>query len=324
MRFFKGGPAAAAVLALAGCGYVGPPQPPALNIPTSVTDLSAGEYGGNILVHFTLPALTTEGLTLKKVRSVDLVIGPGPSPFSADTWFASARRFEIPGPPMPGPVTHTAPAAEWIGKTVVIGVRSTGPTGKVSGWSNFRVLAVGAPLVRPSVVKADNVVRGVGITWQGSGPRYRVLRAIDKGPLMILGETMQPNYLDETTTYGTQYTYQVLALGDENQQSEISEPAVVTPVDVFAPAVPSGLTASTTVNSIDLAWARNTESDLGGYNVYRSTDGGPFEKIGNLIQTPVFTDTHVESGKHYRYAVSAVDTTGNESARSEPVEPAAP
>jgi fibronectin type 3 domain-containing protein len=78
------------------------------------------------------------------------------------------------------------------------------------------------------------------------------------------------------------------------------------------------------VNSIDLAWARNTESDLGGYNVYRSTDGGPFEKIGNLIQTPVFTDTHVESGKHYRYAVSAVDTTGNESARSEPVEPAAP
>jgi hypothetical protein len=324
----KHGLAVAAVLALAGCGYVGPPQPPALNIPAGVTDLAAGEYGANVLVRFTLPALTTEGLTLKNVRSVELFIGPGPSPFSTDAWAASARRVAIPGPPEPGPVMYQAPAADWIGKTVIIGVRATGPTGKLSGWSNFRVLTVGTPLVRPAAVKAENLAGGVGVTWQGSGPRYRVLRAVEKSPLMVLGETNQPNYLDETTSYGTQYTYQVLAIqpaeANDSQQSEISEPAVITPVDAFAPAVPMGVTASAGVNSIELAWVRNTESDLQGYNVYRSVEGSAFEKAGELVPTPVFSDMQVESGKHYRYAVSAVDTTGNESARSEAVEVVAP
>jgi hypothetical protein len=327
MGFVKRGVTAAAVLALAGCGYLGPPQPPALNIPTAVTDLAAGEYGANLLVRFTLPALTTEGLTLQSVRSVELFIGPGPSPFSTEAWTASARRFEIPGPPAPGPVMYQAPAAEWIGRAVVIGVRATGPKGKLSGWSNFRVVTVGAPLVRPSAVKAGNVARGVAVTWQGSGPRYRVLRAMESGALAVLGETREPNYLDETTTYGTHYTYQVLALpadSSDSQQSEISEPAIVTPADVFAPAVPEGVTAAPGVNSIELAWARNTEPDLQGYNVYRSVDAGAFEKAGELVQTPVYSDTRIESGKRYRYAVSAVDTTGNESTRSEPVEVVAP
>jgi hypothetical protein len=324
----KGGLAVAAVLAMAGCGYVGPPQPPALNILTTVTDLAAGEYGANILVRFTLPALTTDGLTVKSVRSVELFVGPSPSPFSTDAWASSARRFEIPGPPAPGPVTYQVPAAEWIGKAVAIGVRATGRTGKVSGWSNLRPLTVGAPLTRPTAVKAANVARGVGVTWQGSGPRYRLLRAVEKGPLAVLGETNEANWLDETTTYGILYTYQVLAIPpageNDSQQSEISEPETITPVDEFAPAIPTEVTASPGVNSIELAWTRNTESDLQGYNVFRSVAGAAFEKVGELIQTPVYSDTRVESGKRYRYAISAVDTTGNESPRSEPVEVVAP
>jgi hypothetical protein len=96
----------AALLALAGCGYVGPPRAPALNILTAVNDLAAGEYGENILVRFTLPALTTDGLTVKNVKAVELFIGPGPSPFSSEAWAASAKRFEIPGPPKPGPVMY--------------------------------------------------------------------------------------------------------------------------------------------------------------------------------------------------------------------------
>lgn len=320
---------ALAGLALAGCGYVGPPRPPALHILTAVDNLGAGEYGANILVRFTLPDLTTDGLMIKAVRSVELYVGPGPTPFSADAWAAAARRVEIPGPPKPGtPVTYRVPAAEWIGKTVVVGVRSTGPTGKVSGWSNFRVVTVDAPLVRPTSVKAENLAGGVGITWQGSGPRYRLLRSVDNGPLMSLGETNQPNWLDESTMYGTQYTYQVLAVkppeANDSQQSEVSEAATITPVDIFPPAVPAGITVSTGVNTIDLAWTRNSEPDLQGYNVFRSVAGGPFEKIGDLVQTPVFSDMRVESGKRYRYTISAVDTSGNESARSAPIEVTAP
>jgi hypothetical protein len=324
----KGGIAVAAVLAMAGCGYVGPPQPPALNILTAVTDLGVGEYGANILVRFTLPALTTDGLTVKSVRSVELFVGPMPTPFSTDAWASSARRIEIPGPPPPGPVTYQVPAAEWIGKTVAIGVRATGRTGKVSGWSNLRPLTVGAPLTRPTAVKTENLARGVGVTWQGSGPRYRLLRAVEKGPLEVLGETNEPNWLDESTTYGILYTYQVLTIPlageNDSQQSEISEAATITPEDKFAPAIPAGVTLSAGVNSIEIAWSRNAEPDLQGYNVFRSVDGAAFEKVGDLIPTPVYSDTRIESGKRYRYTISAVDTTGNESPRSEPQEVVAP
>ena len=53
---------AALLLAFSGCGYVGPPQPPALNIPKPVDDLSVSEIGDRIVARFTPPSQTTENL----------------------------------------------------------------------------------------------------------------------------------------------------------------------------------------------------------------------------------------------------------------------
>ena len=39
-----------------------------------------------------------------------------------------------------------------------------------------------------------------------------------------------------------------------------------------------------------------------------------------MITIPSYSDHQVEHGKTYRYAVSAIDKSGNESARSGPVE----
>ena len=56
------------LFSLAGCGYIGNPQPPALDIPSAVIDLRAAEDGDRVLVEFTIPMLTTEGLPLKGCR----------------------------------------------------------------------------------------------------------------------------------------------------------------------------------------------------------------------------------------------------------------
>jgi hypothetical protein len=315
---------AVAFALLSGCGYVGAPLPPALDIPVAVTDLRALEYGDKILIEFTMPALTTEGLALKIVRSAELRAGPGPTPFSTEAWAASARRYEVPGA-APGAVAQEIPASDWIGQTVAIGVRATGPKGKTSAWSNLFPLTVNPPLARPAGLKAENVERGVALTWQGSGPRYRVLRAAGEGKFERLGETDQPSYLDETTAYGTRYQYIVQAISEETQQSLVSDPPVaITPSDMFPPAVPAGVSAAPGVSTIELAWERNTEPDFQGYNVYRAVEGGPFEKIASLIEAPTFSDSRVESGKRYRYQVSAVDMSGNESMRSAEVEAVAP
>jgi fibronectin type 3 domain-containing protein len=100
--------------------------------------------------------------------------------------------------------------------------------------------------------------------------------------------------------------------------------AVITPIDQFPPAPPAGLTAVASAAGLELTWDRNAEPDLAGYRIYRAAPGGAFEKIGETRENPSFSDRKTEAGRNYRYAVSAYDQAGNESARSEPVEAMAP
>ena len=296
---------------LAGCGYPGEPKPPTLEIPTRVTDLRAAEYGGNILVEFTLPALTTEGLALTKVRSVELRVSAG----------AASQNVNLKAAASPGPIHDQIGAGEWIGKDVVLTVRATGPKGKTSEWSNAVPLSVGVPLSVPANLVAENVAEGVRLRWQGTGPRYRVFRSVTDQTPDRLAESDQHEYVDKTTNYGYMYKYFVQAItADDLRQSEISEVVAIMPRDEFPPGVPAGLSAVAGVSAIELAWQRNIEDDFRGYNVYRSTEGAAFAKVAALIDAPAYSDRQVEAGKRYRYTVSSVDQAGNESVRTEAVE----
>jgi hypothetical protein len=311
--------AACAMLALAGCGYVGDPLPPALNIPVPITDLRAAEIGEQITVEFTVPTLTTEGLPLKQIRGIEIAIGEGGDPFSVEAWAARARHY-----PLDVFETQTIrqnlAAADWIGKNVVIGARATGPKGKSSAWSNFANLTVISPVATPLALRATDDPRGVALSWQGSAAKYRIYRATGEGKPAPLADADRPEYVDDSINYGTEYRYLVQALASETQQSEVTAPAAITPSDRFPPAVPAGVNAVPAVQTIELAWERNTEPDFASYNVYRSAGGGPFEPISTGLTAPVYSDTRVEPGKRYQYRVSAVDEKGNESAQSPAVE----
>jgi fibronectin type 3 domain-containing protein len=71
--------------------------------------------------------------------------------------------------------------------------------------------------------------------------------------------------------------------------------------------------------TIELVWNRNTEKDFAGYRIYR--DG---MNIAEGLTAPAFTDRDVQPRVRYRYEVSAVDTAGNESARSAAVDAVIP
>jgi len=285
-------------------------MPPTLDIPVTITDFRAWEYGENIELEFTLPNKTTENLSLTNVRAIELRVGED-----------AAQSQVIPLPvSKPGNVTDRIPARDWIGKNIVLAVRAVGPKGKSSAWSNPVSLAVIPPLPEPPAPKLESVAKGVELNWTGPGPRYRIFRAEGDGQPQPLVDSEQPRYLDESTTYGTRYRYMIQTIAGANQWSLLSPPAEITPEDKFPPAVPEGLSAVGTPTSIELAWTRNTETDFRGYNIYRSVDNGPFEKLASLADAPAFSDSKIEPGKKYRYTVSAVDLTGNESAQTAPVE----
>ena len=318
---------------LLGPGYIGPIQSPPLDVPVQVNDLRAIEYGDQIIVAFTISRLTTEGPELRSLRSVDLYVGAAAGADDPNTWSRTALHYTITtsgatsaAAPAPGPQEYRFPVQAWIGKDVALRVRLTGSKGRMSLWSFPALLSVIAPIQRPTDLKAESRKDGVHLTWIGTGPKYRVLRTVADGMPEPLADTDKPEYLDDTAQFGMRYQYLVLALADEKRQSLASEPLAMpmTPVDVFPPDVPAGVTAVPGVNAIELEWERNTEADFKGYNVFRSVDGGPFEKVAPLIEAPTYSDTNVQSGKSYRYAISAVDLAGNESPRSEPVQAALP
>jgi hypothetical protein len=86
--------------------------------------------------------------------------------------------------------------------------------------------------------------------------------------------------------------------------------------DLVPPDSPEGLTAVASDGLVDLTW--NVVPDAAGYFVYRSqvTQGG----YDRLNDTPVavmtYADNTVVNGRVYYYVVTAVDSFGNESGRS--------
>ena len=72
---------------------------------------------------------------------------------------------------------------------------------------------------------------------------------------------------------------------------------------------------------MDLSWEPGLEADLQGYNIYRAdAPGGSFRRLNTAPLTgPAYHDPAVAPGRSYRYRVTAVDRTGNESAPSQPL-----
>ncbi len=90
-------------------------------------------------------------------------------------------------------------------------------------------------------------------------------------------------------------------------------------LDVVAPAVPVSLSGVGGQGDISLTWAHGTESDLLGYNVYRSTtSGGTYTRVNAVPtdRTSYYQDGGLEALTRYYYKVAAVDQSGNESALS--------
>jgi HYDIN/CFA65/VesB family protein len=78
----------------------------------------------------------------------------------------------------------------------------------------------------------------------------------------------------------------------------------------------SGAGVEQVSHSADLSW--DASSGAVGYNVYRGTvSGGPYALLtGSPITITTFTDTNVQAGQSYYYAVTALNSNGVESALS--------
>jgi hypothetical protein len=153
---------------------------------------------------------------------------------------------------------------------------------------------------------------GYRVYWSSTGK---------PGTFQMRGEPAISNFSDADFAFEHDSYYKVCAIFKQGSQvaaSEDSQVAHVLAHDTFPPAKPSNLSALFSAGAVQLVWSANTESDLGGYNVYRREDGGSPQRINSdLLRTPTFEDNSAQPGHQYFYRVTSVDLTHNESAPSE-------
>jgi hypothetical protein len=90
-------------------------------------------------------------------------------------------------------------------------------------------------------------------------------------------------------------------------------------LDTAPPAAPDGLAATVEAGpSVRVRWAANAEPDLAGYHVYRALAAGALytRLTTSIVGTNQYIDSSAPDTVAVWYAVTAVDATGNESAKS--------
>ncbi len=90
-------------------------------------------------------------------------------------------------------------------------------------------------------------------------------------------------------------------------------------LDLVRPSTPVSLIADGATTDIELTWARVMDPDLLGYNVYRAlAQVGPYNKTNTVPTDRIATymDQNLAPLTRYYYRVTAMDSSGNESAQS--------
>jgi fibronectin type 3 domain-containing protein len=185
------------------------------------------------------------------------------------------------------------------------------------------------PPAAPTGLTATPSTGTITLNWddnnEGDLYGYDIYRSTTSG-----GQTNRLNLVrskisayTDTNVAGTRTYYYVVTAVDTNFNSSADsiEVSATVPADSTAPAAPSGVSATGGDTIVSLNWNDNTEPDINGYNVYRSTTGGsPYTRQnGAPLSSSDFNDANVTNGTMYYYVVTAVDTSLNESANSSQV-----
>ena len=126
-------------------------------------------------------------------------------------------------------------------------------------------------------------------------------------------------FRDPEFRFGHPQRYSVQAISRASDPlilSRASDTLTLVPEDSFAPGTPQNVTAVYWEGEVRVYWDPNRDADLAGYFVYRESEGETVRRISPLLQGRMFKDTTVKEGEAYRYRVSAVDRSDNESPRS--------
>jgi hypothetical protein len=194
--------------------------------------------------------------------------------------------------------------------------------------------------VPPSALAAAPKAEGVVLTWTAPAATItaKAKPALSGYNVYRIGEgqvlTDQTKPVNTAPVAGTthtdvppygKFTYVVTAVAAPGIESDPSAPVTAMFKDLAPPPAPQNVSLLIETKAVRLLWDAVQVPDLAGYRVWRREGVGHDEAIKeimvdvpmqeNLITTSYYVDSAAGIGLSYRYAVTAVDKSGNESER---------
>jgi len=343
------------------CGKRRPPLPPVERIPQRTEKLTGAQRGNQVILTWPAPLRNAPEGSVQSIRRVDVYrVAEKPKAPLSMTEDEFAARATLIGSVTYDEIKKAAGDLTYIDTLELAGeparlryaVRYVNAADQSAAFSNFFLMEPAARVAAPpTIIKTGKEYSETAntITWEapktntdGSTPvnllGYNVYRtegaqaAAGKNPLNQEPITAM-QYEDKKFKFGNKYVYVVrsVSLGTEGKpvESQDSNSIQLAPVDTYPPAAPDRPTVGPAPGRLSIFWVANSEPDLAGYYVYRSTDPNlPKDKWTKLTPTLItkttFTDENVEPGKTYYYYVVAVDTAGNTSPLSDIVSDTVP
>jgi hypothetical protein len=337
------------LLVAASCAKVGEPQPPVLLVAKPASDLAARQYGDSIVLTVSLPTQNTNGSPVTTPQGVEIFrVSAGGSrmtaPLQSKEFLARADLILNVSDDKLTPFVHDQtfvfrdelPPSQRAGfyrETFDYAVRFTNDKSQTAGFSNQVIIAPLALPAPPVGLAAKVTPERILLTWtapasnaDGSIPPhiagYNVYRSEDPkefppAPLNPV-PLPKPEFEDRSFQFDKTYYYAVSVVGSLNgpyAESILSQPLQAVARDIFPPAPPQNLNAVAENGIVILFWVAPPDSDVAGYRVYRSAEGGKERELlqPGLVSTLSYRDGTAKAGGKYEYFVTAVDTHGNES-----------
>jgi predicted phage tail protein len=344
------------VVFVSGCGKRRPPLPPVERVQQRTELLSGAQQGNEVILSWPAPQRNAPNSSVQSIRRIDvyrLAEKPGaPLALTEDEFSARAtligsvtyEQIQIAGDTL---TYHDVLELAGQPARLRYALRYVNASGQRAAFSNFLSIEPAARIAQAPALTAQPRIAedSITISWQPPAANidnstpvnllgYNVYRT-DESQTEIGNQAINSalisgtEYADKNFQFGKDYRYIVRAVslgtGGAQVESLNSNPVSVSPRDIFPPAAPERPSvAAPEPSSARLAifFAANKETDIAGYNIYRSTDPDlPKQNWTKLNQTlltrTTYQDDKVEPGKTYYYYVTAVDKAGNVSPPSE-------
>jgi hypothetical protein len=338
-----------------GCGKRHPPLPPLERIPQRTEQLSGFQRGNQIILSWPAPQRNASENSLYNISRVDIyrLAEPptAPLPLTEEQF---ATRSTLIGS-IPEEMILKANRTISYTDSIELGgapvrlryaLRYVNASGQRATFSNFLLVEPSHRLAMPPTPTTPSHTEDyIKIEWQppttnidNSTPPnilgYNIYRVDNSGSLSdpLNSSLITDNhYADRNFSFGQEYSYiiRTVSLGSGGLPAESlnSNKISITPKDIFPPSAPEGIRLSAAPKTISIFFAANSEKDVAGYNIYRSTnpDQTEWTKLNTEpITRTTFTDDTVQPGVNYYYYLTAIDIHGNVSPKSEIVSETVP